>query len=205
MFKIHNLNIYSQSKKILHINELLINAGTFVYVYGGNSTGKSIFLSSIGGFYGNFDGTMTFKNQKLKPNTKHNNILMINNELPVIEYMTFLENIEIPLGKNNLKVKKRLLEMASIVDIIDLLNVKMVYCSRSERVLMYLVRAALVNPYILLIDDLDTFFDAEKLKNVQQLLSYFLSSGMSIIATGKTVLENVCTYCISNSILKKVI
>ncbi|MCL1826746.1 MAG: ATP-binding cassette domain-containing protein [Candidatus Cloacimonetes bacterium] len=204
MLIFNNFKLISTAKLVIQIEELKIVPGAFIYIKGGSSSGKSLLLSAINGSYSNYKGVITFKDKKLKPDATHNNILLINNELHVIENMTFLQNIEIPIMKNSPIVKKRLIEMAGIVEIIDLFNVKMVNCSRSEKMLMYLIRAALVDPYVLLIDDFDTFFDSEKLKNVQKLLAYFLSTGMSIIATGKLAMEHTITYKINKGFLEQV-
>ena len=205
MLKFQNYKLYSQSRVILFLEDFAIPAGSFYYILGSSSSGKTLLLSSIAGEYTHYKGFISLKNKKLSPGQKHNNILMINNELPIIEKMTVLENIEIPIGKISPITKKRLLEMASIVDIIDLLNVKMSLCSRSEKMLMYLVRAALVNPYILLIDDLDTFFDNDMFSSVVQLFSYFQNSGMIIIGTGKGVLDNTIIYAVKHSELVRII
>ena len=205
MLKFHSYKLYSQSRIILFLDDFTIPPGSFYYILGACSAGKSLFLSSIGGEYTNYKGVITLKNQKLSPGLKHNNILMINNDLPIIDKMTVLENIEIPIGKISPIAKKRLLEMAAIVDIIDFLNVKMQICSRSEKMLMYLVRAALVNPYVLLIDDLDTFFDNNMYSSVHELFAYFQKSGMIIIGTGKGVLDNVITYTIKHAEVVRII
>ena len=199
MLKFQGYRLYTQARVILFLEDFAVPAGSFYYILGNSSAGKTLLLSSIAGEYTHYKGFITLKNQKLTPGLKHNNILMINNELPIIDKMTVLENIEIPIGKISPIAKKRLLEMASIVDIIDLLNVKMALCSRSEKMLMYLVRAALVNPFILLIDDLDTFFDNDMFSSVQQLFAYFQKSGMIVIGTGKGVLDNAITFAIKHS------
>jgi ABC-type transport system involved in cytochrome c biogenesis ATPase subunit len=201
--KLQDFKLFSEKKIVLMTKELVFTPGTFTYILGSNSAGKSLLLKAISGQYKDYKGYITFKNQKLSLHLKQNNILFINNELPVIEKMTFLENIEIPLGKVNAIQKNRLLEMASIVDIVNLLNHKMAFCCRSERMLMYLVRAALISPNVLLIDDIDTFFDKDKFDGVLQLFAYYQKSGMIILATGKSFIGDVPTYKINNGDIEK--
>jgi len=69
--------------------------------------------------------------------------------------------------------------------------------------LMYLLRASLVSPGILLIDDIDVYFDKDTLAKVQQLFQYCTKSGMIIITSGKTLVSDTPHYMIrSGEILR---
>jgi ABC-type lipoprotein export system ATPase subunit len=198
MLRLQNFKLFSKDKIVLATEEIDFPVGVFTYIQGINSSGKSLLLKTLCGQYKEYKGQILFKNQRHSEAIKQNNILLINNELPVIENITFLKNIEIPIGKINQNQKNRLLEMASIVNIVNIFNDEMVLCSRSERMMMYIFRAALVSPSVLLIDDFDTFFDKEKLHEIIQLFKYMQKSRMILIATGKTTIYDVPTYKLIN-------
>jgi len=205
MLVFKNFTIFSKDRIVLSVPELSLFPGTFTYFLGENSSGKTIFLKTLCGEYKETKGEVIFKEDKLKHHWKENNIILINNDLHVIEKDTFLENVEIPLGRINSVQKNRLLDMASLVNIVHLFKQKMLYCSRSDKMLMYIVRTALISPSLLLIDDFDTFFDQDKLLNVINLFHYFQKSGTMIIATGKSALDFVTTYRLWHGDIVKVV
>lgn len=203
MLKISNFKLFTSDKLILSVPDLIIESGSFTYIQGLNSSGKSLLLKTLKGSYNNFKGELIFKNRKILEHWKNNNILLLNSDLPVIQDISFLQNIELPLGQLSITQKNRLIEMATILEVIDILNVKMCYSSNSEKMLLYLIRAALISPGILLIDDLDIYFDNDLFKKVYQLFLYCLKSGIIIIATGKSPLNNVTLYMIKSGGLEK--
>jgi len=182
----------------------VIEQGSFVYIQGSNSTGKSLFLSSIYGEYPNFKGNLYLRNIKVSEHKLNNNIFLLDDDLSVIDKFTFLQHLELPYKKLSIHQKNRIIEMATIVGMIDILNIKAKYISKSEKMLMFIIRAALISPYLLMIDDLDFYFDNEVIKKVYQLFLYCLKSGMIIIATGKTNIKNVPLYRINSGLLEKI-
>ena len=191
MLQIKNYTLYTNMKQILRIHELNIDPGQLVYIQGDNSCGKSLFLKSLTGKYSDYHGEISFKKQPIHVHLNKNNIIMIDNELPVLKDKTYLENIQIPFGELTMTQKNRLIEMATILKALDTLNDKMEYSSHSEKVIMYLLRAALISPSLLLIDDLDNYFDQDSSMNVLHFIQYCLKSGIIFIATGKSKIENV--------------
>jgi len=198
MLKILEYKLFSSQQLVLIIEEMTVEQGTFIHVIGANSLGKTLFLKSLCGQYKNFKGKLLYRKKRLSDS----NVLMIGGSLPVVENMSFLDNIQIPLGKINTIQRNRLIEMATILGVVDMLNTEMIYSSRSERMLMYLIRASLISPNILLIDDFDTLFDEERYDKVCQFIQYCLKSGMMVITTGKFAIDNVPNYLISKGEMK---
>ncbi|MCL2065560.1 MAG: ATP-binding cassette domain-containing protein [Candidatus Cloacimonetes bacterium] len=202
MLKINNFKLISSKQIILSIADLSLELGTFTYIHGTNSTGKSLFLKTLIGQYKNFSGEITFKKQPLS--SLKNSVLLLNNELPVIKKLDYIENIKFSLGKLGNVQNNRLVEMASILGITNILKNKMEFSSRSERMCMYIIRAALISPSILLIDDFDDYFDDNLFQRIYQVISLCLKSGMLIISTGKSSAVNNTTFSIISGELKRV-
>ena len=196
MLTIQNFYLYSEKSILLTIPDITFETADFVYIRGTNSTGKSLLLNTMAGKYQDFKGHIYLKKIPLAEHLKQNNILLLNHQLPVQKDKTMLQNIEIPFGKLTLKQKQRLIEMATTLNIIEKINHKMVYTSTSEKFAMYLVRAALISPTMILIDDIDTYFDAENIQNAIKLFQYCQKSGILTIATGKAHIENIHSYFI---------
>jgi len=185
MLKIEKFRLYANQQKLLDIPNLSVETGQFVSIQGANSTGKTLFLNTLNGEYTDYLGEISLKKQTLDYHLKQNSIILIDNRLPVIENISFLDNIQIPFGSFSSAQKSRLLEMVNILNCIDLLNVKMVHSSKAERVIMYLLRAAMISPSLLLIDDLDSYFDNDMLIRVHQFILFCIKSGIIIVATSK--------------------
>jgi len=206
MLQIDNLQIYTHQKRILTIPILYVDTGCFITIQGANSTGKTLLLQTLFGQYKHYSGFITLKKQPLAHLHNTNSILLIDNHLPVVKHLSFLDNIQIPFEKLTTTQKNRLLEMVNILGCIDLLNQKMSECSRSQRVFMYLLRSAMISPSLLLIDDIDSFFDKETLTAVQKLIAYCTKSGIIVFASTKDVIlpSSNHTYRITNGELVKV-
>jgi len=185
MLKIEKFRLFANQQQLLDIPNLSVETGQFVSIQGANSTGKTLFLSTLNGEYTDYLGDISLKKQPISHHLKQNSIILIDNRLPVIESISFLDNIQIPFGVLTSAQKARLLEMVNILNCIDQLNVKMIHSSKAERVTMYLLRAAMISPSLLMIDDLDSFFDNDTLIKVHQFILYCIKSGMIIMATSK--------------------
>ena len=202
MLKIEEYILYSSDRIVLSIPDIIFAQGSFTYIHGSNSSGKSLFLKSLCGKYRNFQGHLGYKEFSLS--SIQNQVFFIDNDLPVIKELDFLGNIELSIGKLSTIQKNKLIDMASVVGLIDKLKDRMEYSSRSERMLMYLLRACIICPNVLLIDDIDDYFDDETFVKVYQIMPYCLKSGMILISTGKSAVENLPSYEIVNSELKMV-
>lgn len=203
MLSFKDFKLFSSDKLILSVNDLTLDKSTFNYILGDNATGKSLLINTLAGEYPNYKGSI-FLNKQVIKNQKHNNsILKIDDSLPVIKDLSFLEHLEMPFSKLSSLQNNRIIEMATIVECMDLLNTKTGFLSKSEKMLMYLVRAVLISPSLLLIDDFDVFFDNDYLKKVYQLFLSCLKSGMIIICTGKSNIKNITKFKLNSGALEK--
>ena len=196
MLIFHNFKLFTSNRIILTLNDFTFDKDSFSYIQGHNSTGKSLLLKSIVCDYQNFKGNIYFNKQKIS--NFQDNIILINHDLPVIKSKTFLENIQLSIGKLEKSHKTTLTEMASILGLIEILNQKMEYSSRSERMFMYLLRAAIISPKVLMIDDLDDFFDFENFTKVYDILLLCIKNGSLVLCTGKSDIENTSSLIIKN-------
>jgi len=57
-----------------------------------------------------------------------------------------------------------------------------------------LIRATVQLPYLILVDDMDNYFDAVKLKTATEILSYATKNGSSVLVTSKQKLEDFNAY-----------
>jgi ABC-type transport system involved in cytochrome c biogenesis ATPase subunit len=204
MLKIQNLLLYTQNDIVLSIPNISFEQGQLIYIQGDNSTGKSLFLKTLAGRYKNFKGQVSLKRESIDKFQNTNNIILIDSELPVLKENTYLQNIQLPFSKLSLTQKNRLIEIATLLNMMELLNVKMITSSSSQRIAMYLMRAAMISPSLMLIDDIDTFFDKDGFERVQLFLQFCVKSGIIIIMAGKSKLENFSSYVIKAKELVKV-
>ena len=58
MLEINKFELANHSEIILEIENLIVNAGEFIYFLGANSTGKSLLLSTLAACYHNFNGSI---------------------------------------------------------------------------------------------------------------------------------------------------
>jgi ABC-type transport system involved in cytochrome c biogenesis ATPase subunit len=203
MLKLKDLILFSADSVVCTAEEIVFKQNSFNYIQGANSSGKSLLLKALAGDYKNYKGSISYFEDTQKNIFKTGDIVLLNGDIPVVEKKTFLENIKLPFNKFTEEKRIDMIEYASQLDLVDEMKKKMFQSSRCERMKMYLIRIALLNPKVLLIDDIECYFDEETFIKVYNLFVYCIKKGMMIITTGKAAIKNVPSYSITNGELIK--
>lgn len=203
MLTFEKFELYNHSEIILHIEELTMQSGEFYYICGKNRSGKSLLLSAIAGEYHNFKGKLQFKGKSVTDKSFHDKIRYIKNEAAIFPGDNSEHNILI--SSKDKVLSKNLADLIPSVFKFKLNLEKNIPCaqlSNSELKLIEIIRAYLQKPYVLLIDDLDNYFDSEYFESVYSLISGLKQNGTLIIATGKSLIQNEKQYLISENTLE---
>ena len=204
MLEIKDYELYSRKNILLRIDELRVNEGEFIYIHSSNSTGKSLLLKSLAGIYKNFKGVISIKNQLLDYKDFRGKVRIISEENRLIPSSNVLDNIIFPDEKATEQQKIRIFEMLSEIKSEHLIHVPCEQLSFSEVKFIELIRACIHYPLLLLIDDLDNYFDENRFPHAKNLLNRLNASGTIIISTGKTPSQKIKTYTINNNILEQI-
>jgi len=190
MLKIEGFSLSRENEKFMLINELLIGSGMRVNIFGNNDTGKSLFLRSLHGDYHNFGGQILIKDKPLLFYKKKKKTILLDNTSHLLLNESVWKNIIIPLPKVTARQKQKILELCTISQLGDKIGSKVKTLSFSSKKFIELIRAVIQVPQIILIDDLENYFDDKNMIKALEICTFALNSGTSLIATSKRKLDN---------------
>ncbi len=202
MLEIKDFELFSLKNKILSINDLILKEGDFIYITGKNRTGKSLFLKSLIGEYKDFKGIITYKNQLLIPKDFRSKIRIISLENRLIPQTNVLDNIIFPEEKATEVQKIKIFELLSEAKSENLIHTNIDNLSFSETKLIELIKACFHYPLLLLLDDLDLYFDDTYFSLAKTLFSRLSASGTIVISTGKIPSQKLTSYVIHENELE---
>jgi len=194
MLKIEGFSLAKENKKIMLINEMLIGSGMRVNIFGNNDTGKSLFLKSLHGDHHDFGGKILLKDKPLLFYKKKKKTILLDNTSHLLPNESVWKNIIIPLPKVTARQKQKITELCMISQLGDKIGSKVKTLSFSSRKFIELIRAVIQLPQIILIDDLENYFDDINMIKALEICNFALNSGTSLIATSKRKLDNFDTH-----------
>ncbi|HPR18133.1 MAG TPA: ATP-binding cassette domain-containing protein [Candidatus Cloacimonadota bacterium] len=188
MLRIEHFALTPGKIRVMVIEEMQIANGKKVLVFGDNQVGKTFFLQAVHGSHSQYAGTIQYKGKSNFFKKKEASIL-IENTAHVIPGETLWKNVTIPFGKISKRQKIKIFELLKSVDLSEKIGQKQQSLSVSETKLAELVRAVIQLPHLILIDDLDTYFDEKNYLKAMNILQYAVSNGTIVLATAKRKLE----------------
>ena len=194
MLKIEGFSLSRENNKFMLINEMLIGSGMRVNIFGNNDTGKSLFLRSVHGDHHDFGGQILIKDKPLLFYKKKKKTILLDNTSHLLLNESVWKNIIIPLPKVTVRQKQKILELCTISQLGDKIGSKVKTLSFSSKKFIELIRAVIQLPQIILIDDLENYFDDKNLIKALEICNFALNSGTSLIATSKIKLDNFDTH-----------
>lgn len=200
MLKIEGFSLSRNNEKFMLINQMLIGSSMKVDIFGNNDTGRSMLLRSIHGDHFDFDGQITIKDKPTSFFKKKKRSILIDDNSHLLPNDSVWNNVTIPLAKVTARQKQKILEFCAIAQLGDKMGTKVKLLSSSSRKFIELIRAVIQLPQLILIDDLENFFDDKNLLVASDICNYALNSGTTLIATSKYKLDNFDVhYRIQNS------
>ncbi|MCK5050394.1 MAG: ATP-binding cassette domain-containing protein [Candidatus Cloacimonetes bacterium] len=194
MLKIEGFSLSRETEKFMLINEMLIGSGMRVNIFGNNDTGRSLLLRSIHGDYYNFGGQILIKDKPTLFYKKKKKTILIDNTSHLLMNESVWKNIIIPLPKVTTRQKQKILELCMTSQLGDKIGNKVKTLSSSSKKFIELIRAVIQLPQIILIDDIENYFDDKNMITALEICNFALNSGATLIATSKRKLDNFDTH-----------
>ncbi len=194
MLKILYFGITLDDQRIIATDKIEIGNGVSMLLFGDNSTGKSLLLQAINGDLKNYDGDILIKEKPPIFYKKRKKSILLENTLHILDQETIWKNILIPLPKISSRIQKKVVDLCDIANLKNIRTRKAKQLSFSQKKILEIIRAVIQIPYLILIDDLDNYFDLKKRNKALQILAYAIDNGSSVVATSKTKLDGFQEY-----------
>ena len=190
MLKIENFIINAQENKVFALEYLKIENSVKANIIGSNRSGKSIFFKAIHGDYHDFSGDIYIKEKPVIFYKKRKKTILIESVSHLLQEDSIWKNISLPIVKVTARQKEKIMELCGIAELGEIYGRKVKNISFSSQKFVELIRAVIQLPYIILIDDVDNFFDDVNMIQMHRICDYALQNGSTIIVSSKQRLEN---------------
>jgi len=194
MLKMEHFALTPGQMRLMVIDELSVANGKKVLIYGDNEVGKTLFLKAIHSDYTKFAGSIQIKEKPVSFFKKRKKTVLLGNEIHLLPNESLWKNITLPFEKISKQQKIRIFEMLKTMELNPRIGIKVKNLSSSACKSIELIRAVAQQPYLILLDDFDHYFDKRKYLNAMDICQFAISSGTSIIATAKSRLDHFDDY-----------
>lgn len=167
--EIINLNVEIENKQILKDINIYVNEGEFVSIVGLSGSGKTSILNSISNILPIKSGEILLNNEKI--NNKDRQISYMFQKDLLLEYMSVLDNVNLPLVLKNEKKEKALEKSLELLRKFKLENLKNKYpkeLSGGERQRVALLRSYNISNNLHLLDEPFSSLDYITKKNIHK-------------------------------------
>ncbi len=190
ILEIKNLKKSYNDANIINDISLNVQKGEVVVLLGPSGCGKSTFLRCINGLEQIQDGSITLNNQVVTDtSTKWSDVRqkigMVFQSYDLFPHLTVLDNILLGPIKVQKRTKKEATEKAlQLLERVGLLNKKDVYprqLSGGQKQRVAIVRALIMNPEVMLFDEVTASLDPEMVREVLDVILELANGGMTMI------------------------
>lgn len=192
IFRIDNLTKeYGKNnsyQKVLDNISISFKSNEFVCILGESGSGKSSLLNIIGGLDNDYKGSININNLNIKyinqDEYRKNNIGFIFQNFNLINSLSVIDNIILPIERDNIsyrKKKNRAISLLRKLNIYTLKNKKINELSGGQKQRVAIARGLITNPRIILADEPTGALDEENSKNILEILKKINKEGKLVI------------------------
>jgi ABC-type multidrug transport system ATPase subunit len=197
MLIIDNFVLRTGQDIILQVPSLHIQSGERALLCAGNSKGKSLLLKAIKNHYGDYNGSIQLREPEGSKH-KNNTCILLEMAPHLLKEQTVWQTLVLPFKRITDLQERKLLHFLKFAGLEPLVERKISACSYTQMKMIEFVRAMLIEPYLLLIDDLDKFFDAEHYQTALKMIEHLNVSGCSVFATAVQIIPGFSTCFLIN-------
>ena len=192
IFRIDNLTKeYGKNnsyQKVLDNISISFKSNEFICVLGESGSGKSSLLNILGGLDNDYKGSVNIDNMNIRyinqDEYRKNNIGFIFQNFNLINNLSVIDNIILPIERDNISYKKKRNKAISLLrrlNIYTLKNKRINELSGGQKQRVAIARGLINNPKIILADEPTGALDEENSKNILDILKEINKEGKLVI------------------------
>ncbi|MCD4650972.1 MAG: ATP-binding cassette domain-containing protein [Candidatus Cloacimonetes bacterium] len=182
---LNEVEIFAGENLLLKIDDLELEGRSGMLIIGQSSSGKSLLLKTIFGEYKNYQGEVLINDSSPFSFSRRKSMILIERVPHLLPRSSVWSNLILPFNKLSRRHRQRLTELSDIAGVNNLFDLPASEISYSQMKLLEIIRAVVQQPFLILIDDIDTYFDEPTLKIAGTILDNAVSAGTAVLATGK--------------------
>jgi tungstate transport system ATP-binding protein len=191
-FSVYGLDEEVVPKPIVKDIELSIFPGDIIGLVGPSGAGKTTLVKAISLLNTHFiKGSYFYQAKQVVPNNNHKSLEEIRKNLifihqhPVLFKGTVRYNIEYALKLRNIEDREYLKELLSLFKLEDIIERNVSLLSGGEKQRISLLRAMVVKPQVLILDEPTQNLDPENISNIEKNIDHYRTNekGTVIIVT----------------------
>ena len=184
--------VQESAEQFLRINDFTVSEGESVFLSGKASSGKTLLLNILRCKPLIHDEQVRY--QKIKKNSRYSSVLRIGFQPLIFSGKTVLENILEPLKSPGVCTKNKIIEHLNTFHLYPKRDLIAKTLARNELLALQLIRAVILLPPVLLVDDYDLLVKVLDYEKVRLLLAAVLKNGSAVIGTGIEVCSGFDRY-----------
>lgn len=174
-----------KTEKVLDEINLRIERGDFIILMGKSGAGKTTLINCLTGLEDITKGEICIKYSDSKMSCKEFGKSYISQNSVMIEDFTGYENIILNIECKNKgegkKINATIKKYVKVLECEKILNKKIKKLTKSERQLIMLIKVLIINPKIIIIDELVEELIKEKINKIIELLKYANKTYKSVV------------------------
>ena len=186
-------------QKVLDNISIEFKSGEFICLLGESGSGKSTFLNVIGGLDTNYSGSVNINNLNLKyidiDNYRKENIGFIFQNFNLINSLSVIDNIILPIEKYNISMKEKRERAINLLKKLNIYNIRKKRIndlSGGQKQRIAIARALINDPSIILADEPTGALDEKNSESVLKILKEIQKEGKLVVVV--THSEKVIDY-----------
>jgi len=185
-------------QRVLDNISISFKSNEFVCILGESGSGKSSLLNIMGGLDNDYKGSVNINNMNIKyinqDEYRKNNIGFIFQNFNLINNLSVIDNIILPIERDNLSYRKKrnmAISLLRKLNIYTLKNKKINELSGGQKQRVAIARGLINNPRIILADEPTGALDEENSRNILDILKEINEEGKLVIVVthSKKVIE----------------
>lgn len=197
---LHNVSIYRKGKEIISNINYEFNSPNLYIIKGKNGIGKTTLAKNIAKIYSEFKGDIEINSisyLNISRKSLSTKIVYINNNDAIFEgslkFNILLEKENFKDNENYEYVINKYLSKKFILGLETILSDKsIITLSSGEKQLIYIIRALLLKPQVLILDEPEFSLDSEIKNIIYELLMSYSKSAIVIVLTHDSFLFSKC-------------